>query len=111
LAEGQAHPFHFDQPAALTESLRGAAVLQHLLDSLQRNEPGFQHAVAVENTLTLFEAAKQAGVSRGTHQHHQSVRKFAVGVLQRQAVLERVEDSGLSYAACAPMCSSGTKIF
>src|SRR5512137_2198189 len=52
----EAHPFHFDELAKLTESLRGAAVLYNTY-WVRFNHPGFSHSMAVENTLKLFAAA------------------------------------------------------
>jgi NADH dehydrogenase len=62
----EAHPFHFDEPAKLAESLRGTAVLYNTY-WVRFNHPGFSHSVAVENTKTLFTAAKTAGVRRVVH--------------------------------------------
>ena len=62
----QAYPFNFDNPAALAESLRGVDVLYNTY-WVRFNHKLFRHADAVQNTLTLFEAAKQAGVSKIVH--------------------------------------------
>ena len=60
------YPFNFDQPDKLVESLRGVAVLYNTY-WVRFNHPTFTHADAVQNTLTLFEAAQRAGVRRVVH--------------------------------------------
>ncbi len=60
------HPFNFDQPEKLVESLRGAAVLYNTY-WVRFNHKTFAHADAVKNTLALFDAAKKAGVKRIVH--------------------------------------------
>ena len=62
----QAYPFNFDNPTALVETLKGVDVLTNTY-WVRFNHSMFQHADAVQNTLTLFEAAKAAGVSRIVH--------------------------------------------
>lgn len=101
----EAHRFSFDNQAALIESLRGATVLVNTYwIRFNYKEPGFQHSVAVENTLKLFAAAKQAGVQRVvhtsiTHASEDSPLEYFKG----KAVLERaLKESGLSYAILRP---------
>ena len=60
------YPFNFDNPAALTKSLKGAAVLYNTY-WVRFNHKTFQHSVAVDNTRRLFEAAQSAGVRRIVH--------------------------------------------
>jgi len=62
----EAHPFNFDNLPALTESLRGAAVLYNTY-WVRYNSRYFTHAQAVENTFRLFAAARAAGVGRVVH--------------------------------------------
>jgi NADH dehydrogenase len=62
----KAMPYNFDQPLALAESLRGVAVLYNTY-WVRFNRASFGHALAVENTLRLFEAAQKAGVRRVVH--------------------------------------------
>jgi uncharacterized protein YbjT (DUF2867 family) len=62
----QAFPFHFDQPSRLAESLRGVEVLINTY-WVRFNHRQFTHGEAVENTKTLFRAAKEAGVRRILH--------------------------------------------
>ena len=60
------HPFHFDQPDKLAESLRGAKVLYNTY-WVRFNHKTFAHADAVANTLIMFDAAQKAGVERIVH--------------------------------------------
>lgn len=56
----------FDDPKTLRESLKGTAVLYNTY-WVRFNHKTFQHSVAVDNTLELFEAAQAAGVGRIVH--------------------------------------------
>ena len=101
----EALPFNFDNPAALVESLRGAAVLYNTYwIRFNTREPGFQHAVAVANTLKLFEAAKQAGVPRIVHTSITNPAEDSpLEYFKGKAVLERaLKESGLSHAILRP---------
>jgi NADH dehydrogenase len=62
----EASPYNFDDPAALVETLKGATVLYNTY-WVRFNHAIFAHGPAVENTRTLFEAAKAAGVERIVH--------------------------------------------
>lgn len=62
----EAYPFNFDNLTALCESLQGVDVLYNTY-WVRFNHKMFNHQDAVQNTLTLFDAAKQAGVSRIVH--------------------------------------------
>ena len=62
----EAHPYNFDNLPALTESLRGAAVLYNTY-WVRFNTRDFTHAQAVENTFRLFAVARAAGVGRVVH--------------------------------------------
>ncbi|MCI5143401.1 MAG: NAD-dependent epimerase/dehydratase family protein, partial [Candidatus Electrothrix sp. ATG1] len=53
----KAHPFHFDEPKKLIESLRGVSVLYNTY-WVRFNHKNFTFAQAVRNTETLFRAAK-----------------------------------------------------
>src|SRR5512139_294548 len=101
----EAHPFNFDNPAALVESLRGAAVLYNTYwVRFNIKEQGFQHAVAVANTLKLFEAAKQAGVPRVVHTSITNPSEDSpLEYFKGKAMLERaLKESGLSHAILRP---------
>ena len=62
----EVHPYHFDEPDRLVASLRGADVLYNTY-WVRFNHRSFTHEVAVKNSLTLFEAVRQAGVRRVVH--------------------------------------------
>jgi uncharacterized protein YbjT (DUF2867 family) len=99
----EVHPFNFDDSEQLTESLRGAKALYNTY-WVRFNHGTFQHASAVENTIKLFRAAKDAGVSRVVHvsitnPSIDSPLEYFYG----KARLERtLIDSGLSYAILRP---------
>lgn len=59
-------PLAFDAPDRLVESLHGVSVLYNTY-WVRFNHRNFKHSVAVDNTKTLFEAAKRAGVRRIVH--------------------------------------------
>jgi nucleoside-diphosphate-sugar epimerase len=101
----EVQPFNFDQQSALIESLRGVSVLYNTYwIRFNTKEPGFQHSVAVENTLKLFEAAKQAGVPRIVHTSITNPAEDSpLEYFKGKAVLERaLKESGLSYAILRP---------
>ena len=62
----KAFPFHFDEPDALAEQLKGVSVLYNTY-WVRFNHRSFKHADAVQNTLALFAAAKKTGVRRIVH--------------------------------------------
>jgi NADH dehydrogenase len=62
----EAHPFNFDEPTNLTESLKGAAVLYNTY-FVRFNYKTATFARAVDNTLRLFDCAKRTGVERIVH--------------------------------------------
>ncbi|HEY9175294.1 MAG TPA: NAD(P)H-binding protein, partial [Verrucomicrobiae bacterium] len=99
----EAHPFHFDQPAKLTASLRGAAVLYNTY-WVRFNHPGFSHAAAVENTRTLFAAAQAAGVRRVVHVSITNPSEDSpLEYFRGKGQLERaLRESGLSHAILRP---------
>ncbi|MEA4909805.1 MAG: NAD(P)H-binding protein [Anaerolineaceae bacterium] len=99
----EAHPFHFDQPELLVESLQGVRVLYNTY-WVRFNASGFRHSQAVENTLTLFRAARAAGVERIVHVSitnpslESDLEYFRGKARLEQALI----DSGLSYAILRP---------
>jgi uncharacterized protein YbjT (DUF2867 family) len=99
----EAHPFHFDEPGKLVESLRGASVLYNTY-WVRFNARDFRHSLAVDNTLTLFHAAKEAGVARVVHVSITNPSEDSpLEYFRGKAVLERVlRESGLSYAILRP---------
>jgi NADH dehydrogenase len=62
----QPHPFNFDNPTKLIESLKGVSVLYNTY-WVRFNHRKFSHANAVRNTIALFNAAKEAEVERIVH--------------------------------------------
>ncbi len=61
-----AHPFHFDEPAKLLQSLRGTDTLVNTY-WVRFDHRLFTHDQAVANTKVMFRAAKEAGVRRIVH--------------------------------------------
>lgn len=59
-------PFFFDDPPHLMAALRGASVLYNTY-WIRFNHPNFKQSDAVKNTLSLFQAAREAGVGRVVH--------------------------------------------
>ena len=99
----QASPFHFDDPLKLVEALTGASVLYNTY-WVRFNHTEFQHAVAVENTLKLFDAAKQAGVRRVVHVSITNPSEDSqLEYFSGKARLERaLRESGMSYSILRP---------
>jgi NADH dehydrogenase len=99
----EVHPLNFDAAAQLTESLRGAKVLYNTY-WVRFNYGNFGHGTAVENTIKLFRAAKEAGVERIVHTSItnpsiDSPLEYFFG----KARLERtLIDSGLPYSILRP---------
>jgi NADH dehydrogenase len=96
-------PLAFDRPASLVDSLRGVRVLYNTY-WVRFNYRWFTHAEAVRNTLTLFEAARDAGVARIVHvsitnPSKDSPLEYFRGKAELEAALIR---SGLSYAILRP---------
>src|SRR3990172_5616902 len=97
----RAMPFH--DPAALEESLRGAAVLYHTY-WVRFNHSRFSHATAVDNTLRLFEAAARAGVRRVVHVSITNPSEDSpLEYFRGKARLERaLRESGLEWTILRP---------
>jgi NADH dehydrogenase len=96
-------PFNFDQPDKLVESLRGTKVLYNTY-WVRFNHKTFAHDTAVTNTLTLFNAAKEAGVERIVHvsitnPSLDSQLEYFSGKAQLEAALQNL---GVSYAILRP---------
>jgi NADH dehydrogenase len=85
------------------ESLRGASVLYNTY-WVRFNARDFRHSLAVQNTLTLFRAAKEAGVPRVVHiSITNPSEESPLEYFRDKALLERaLKDSGLSYAILRP---------
>lgn len=97
------HPLAFANHSQLVASLRGATVLYNTY-WVRFNHANFKHAEAVDNTIRLFKAAKEAGVKRVVHvsitnPSEESTLEYFHG----KAVLERaLVESGLSYTILRP---------
>ncbi len=85
------------------ELLEGVKVLYNTY-WVRFNHRLFTHADAVRNSLTLFEAAKKAGVERIVHVSITNPSsETSLEYFQGKAILEKaVIDSGLSYAILRP---------
>jgi NADH dehydrogenase len=96
-------PYNFDSPGRLVESLKGVEVLYNTY-WVRFNHSTFRHSEAVKNTLTLFEAAQQAGVRRVVHtsitnpDEHSPLEYFSgKGVLEKALM-----QSGMGYSIVRP---------
>jgi NADH dehydrogenase len=99
----EARPFDFDRPERLVESLRGAAVLYNTYwVRFDRGEATYERAV--ENTRTLIEAARTAGVGRLVHVSITSPSEESeLPYFRGKAILEReIRESGLPHAIVRP---------
>jgi len=99
----EVHPFNFDNYPQLVESLRGAAVLYNTY-WVRYNHRLFKHADAVENTLTMFRAAAEAGVERIVHISIANPSEDSpLEYFRGKARLERaLAESGISHAILRP---------
>lgn len=99
----KASPFNFDNTTKLVDSLRGTTVLYNTY-WVRFNYISFKHSIAVENTLELFEAAKEAGVKRVVHVSITNPSEDShLEYFSGKAVLEKaLIESGLSYAILRP---------
>jgi NADH dehydrogenase len=100
------HPFHFDVPEKLVESLRGAEAL-YVTYWVRFNHRTFTFADAVRNTKTLFAAAKTAGVSRVVYVSITNPdpveRPSGLEYFRGKGILENeLQKSGLSHAILRP---------
>ncbi len=97
------HPFNFDHPDRLIESLRGATVLYNTY-WVRFNYREFDQSSAVANTRKLFAAAKQAGVQRIVHVSITNPSEDSdLEYFRGKAVLERaLVESGVSYSILRP---------
>lgn len=99
----EAFPFNFDRPEVLTETLRGAdTVYNTYWVRFERGQVEFSEAV--QNTITLINAAKDAGVHRFVHV---SITKPSLDsplpYFRGKALMEKaLMESGLSYAIVRP---------
>ena len=109
-AKVEVKPYDFDHPAQLVESLRDAAVLYNTY-WVRFDHADFTHSQAVRNTLTLFEAAKEAGVKRVVHVSISNATDptdlpYFTGKARIEA---RLKESGMSCAILQPTVLFGTE--
>ena len=99
----KAYPFNFDAPEKLAASLKGVSVLYNTY-WVRFNHASFSHQSAVENTLTLFKAAKEAGAERIVHVSITNPSEDSpLEYFNGKARLERaLRELGLSYAILRP---------
>jgi len=99
----EVHPLDFNNPDKLTESLKGASVLYNTY-WVRFNYKDFKHLMAVDNTLKLFRAAKEAGVKRVVHVSITNPSENSnLEYFRGKAMLERaLIESGMSYAILRP---------
>ena len=102
-AKVEVRPFDFGDRPRLVASLEGAAVLYNTY-WVRFNHAGFTHAAAVENSIALFEAAREAGVQRVVHVSITNPSEESeLEYFRGKAQLERaLIESGLSYAILRP---------
>jgi NADH dehydrogenase len=99
----KAFPFHFNEPAKLVEVLKGISVLYNTY-WVRFNHKLFTHADTVKNTITMFNAAKEAGVERIVHisitnpSADSHLEYFSGKAKLEQALI----DSGISYSILRP---------
>ncbi len=104
------HPFNFDNPEKLTESLKGVSVLYNTY-WVRFNYKTFTFASAVTNSITLFNCAKQAGVEKVVHisvtnPSEESHLEYFRG---KAAVEKALRETGISYSILRPAIFFGGK--
>jgi uncharacterized protein YbjT (DUF2867 family) len=99
----EVHPLAFSAPVQLADSLRGAQVLYNTY-WVRFNQPWFSHRQAVRHTLTLFAAARAAGVQRVVHVSitNPSLDSPLEYFRSKAELEEALVRSGLSYAILRP---------
>ena len=99
----EARPLNFDCPGDLVESLRGAEVLYNTY-WVRFNYSFFKHESAIQNTLILFDAARQAGVKRIVHVSITNPSEDSpLEYFSGKARLERaLQEIGISHAILRP---------
>jgi uncharacterized protein YbjT (DUF2867 family) len=96
-------PLDFRNYSQLVDSLKGATILYNTY-WVRFNYSTFTHSEAVENTLRLFEAAKEAGVERVVHVSITNPSEDSpLEYFSGKGRLERaLKESDLSYAILRP---------
>lgn len=99
----QAFPFSFEKPEKLCEYLKGVKVLYNTY-WVRFNHRDFKYSIAKDNTLTLFNTAKKAGVKRVVHisitnpSINSNLEYFRYKAELENALIE----SGMTYAILRP---------
>ena len=98
-----ASPLHFDNPKVLTASLEGVDVLINTY-WVRFDYRDFTHTLAVENTMKLFNAARDAGVGRVVHTSITNPSEASpLPYFKGKARLERaLQESGLAPSILRP---------
>ena len=109
----EVHPLDFSDRDGLVESLRGAAALHNTYWVRYDHRSGtrdFGYDLAVRNSRTLFECARQAGVGRVVHVSIANASEDSDrGYFRGKALLEKnLKASGLSYAIVRPTVIFGS---
>ncbi|MEW5763123.1 MAG: NAD(P)H-binding protein [Bacillota bacterium] len=106
----EVRPFRFDNPAALVESLTGAATLYNTYWVRFPYGP-VTYEKAVENTLTLIRAAEEAGVRRIVHISITNASEdSSLPYFRGKGILEKaIVSSRLSYAIVRPTVIFGAE--
>jgi len=99
----KAYPFHFNNIEELVKTLQGVSVLYNTY-WVRFNYKDFNYSSALENTLTLFHAAKKAGVRRIVHVSIVNPSEDSpFEYFRDKAILEKaLMESGISYAILRP---------
>ncbi len=99
----EVQPLNFSDPAALTESLRGAKALYSTY-WVRFNRPPTTFEQAVANTQILIQAAMAAGVEKFVHISVTSpCEQSTLPYFRGKAAVERIlRESGISYAILRP---------
>jgi NADH dehydrogenase len=99
----EARPFHFDDPRAMVSALSGGEVLYNTY-WVRFNHLDFTHSTAVDNSLKLFAAAKEAGIRRIVHVSITNPSEDSeLEYFRGKARLERgLRESGLSHSILRP---------
>ncbi len=99
----EAVKFNFDDHEKLVQSLRNVSILYNTY-WVRFNHRNFTHQDAVENTLKLFAAAKEAGVAKVVHTSITNPSSESnLEYFKGKAILEKaLIESGMSYSILRP---------
>ncbi|MEQ8222271.1 MAG: NAD-dependent epimerase/dehydratase family protein [Candidatus Eremiobacterota bacterium] len=96
-------PYHFDNFNKMVESLKNVSVLYNTY-WVRFNYTDFKHSAAVDNTLKLFKAAREAGVKKIVHISITNPSEIShLEYFSGKAKLEKaLINSGMSYSILRP---------